>query len=417
MKFQQKNLFSALAVLATTGLLGLACSDESTAPGPVGGATSTGGSSSPATGGTTGGSGTGGTKASTGGASPSSGGSTPAGGTSNGGSGGSGGQPGAGRGGGGAGGGMNGGGAGKSAGTAGVSGGGAGGAVGGNAGAGGKDNGGGAGGGAGAGAGGGSTKASAGCSKGAARPASGSVSTASYYLTFPESYDGKAPVPVLIGFHGCGSVNRGTDLASTEYVRQTRGTPFETEYVVAVPISKSTGGCWTYNDDMPRIKAMYDDMVANYCVDQNHVFATGHSSGADLIGQIQNTNHTADAQYIGFKGVAPVAGALQTIAAPIAVMYIQGTMDAERNNSDGENVVQRFTSANMCMSTYAAYPEVMGCKSKFDQADVDPGCRLYDGCTAKTVWCRHNDKDYSGTMHGIPCFAMKSMHDFFQSLP
>ena len=128
----------------------------------------------------------------------------------------------------------------------------------------------------------GSTKASAGCSKGTARPASGSVSTSSYYLTFPESYDGKAPVPVLIGFHGCGSENRGTGIESnTEYVRQTRGTPFETGYVVAVPISKSTGGCWTYSDDMPRIKAMYDDMVANYCVDQSHVFATGHSSGAE----------------------------------------------------------------------------------------------------------------------------------------
>jgi polyhydroxybutyrate depolymerase len=410
MKFQKKTVFSALAMLATSGLFGLACSDESTPPGPTGpaGATSTGGTLGTGTGGTTGGtatSATGGAKASTGGVSVSTGGSTPTGGTSSGGSGG--GQAGAGRGGGGAGGSMNGGGAGKSGGTAGISGGGAGGSVGGNAGAGGK----------GAGGTSGTTKASAGCSKGTARPASGSVSTESYYLTFPESYDGKAPVPVLIGFHGCGSVNRGTGLESTEYVRQTRGTPFETEYVVAVPISKSTGGCWTYNDDMPRIKAMYDDMVTNYCVDQNHVFATGHSSGANLIGEIQNTSHTADAQYIGFKGVAPVAGSPQTIAAPIAVMYIQGTMDAERQNSDGENVVQRFTSANMCMSTYKAYPEVMGCKSKFDQADVDPGCRLYDGCSVKTVWCRHNDKDYSGTMHGIPCFAMKSMHDFFQTLP
>jgi polyhydroxybutyrate depolymerase len=71
----------------------------------------------------------------------------------------------------------------------------------------------------------------------------------------------------------------------------------------------------------------------------------------------------------------------------------------------------------MCMSTYTDYPEVMGCKSKYNQADVAPGCRLYDGCSAKTVWCRHNDGDYGGTMHGIPCFAMKSMHDFFQSLP
>jgi polyhydroxybutyrate depolymerase len=408
MNIQHKNLFTALAVLAAAGHVVLACSDESTGRGPGGasGATSTGGSLA-ATGGTTGGtapSATGGTKASTGGTGVGTGGSSPTGGASNGGSGG--GQTGAGRGGGGAFGGISGGGAGKSAGTAGVSGGGAGGAAGGNAATGGK------GGGTSSGA-----KASAGCSKGTARPANGSVSTSTYYLTFPESYDGKAPVPVLIGFHGCGSGNRGTGLESTEYVRQTRGTPFETGYVVAVPISESTGGCWTYNTDMPRIRAMYDDMVANYCVDQNHVFATGHSSGANLIGEILNTSHTSDAQHIGFKGVAPVAGSPQNIAAPIAVMYIQGTMDSERSNSDGANVVQRFTTANMCMSTYTPYAEVMGCKSKYNQADVDPGCRLYDGCGAKTVWCRHNDGDYSGTMHGIPCFAHKAMHDFFQSLP
>jgi polyhydroxybutyrate depolymerase len=33
-----------------------------------------------------------------------------------------------------------------------------------------------------------------------------------------------------------------------------------------------------------------------------------------------------------------------------------------------------------------------------------------------TIWCSHNDPNYSGTQHGVPCFAMKAMADFFTSL-
>lgn len=268
----------------------------------------------------------------------------------------------------------------------------------------------------GGGTGGGSATPSPGCEGGMGRPSGGTVSTSSYYLTFPEGYDGQTPLPVLMGFHGCGGVNRGTGIDNTEYVRLTRNTPFEDEYVVAVPISQDTGGCWNYNNDITRIKAMYDDLVENYCVDVSRMFATGHSSGANLIGEIQNMQHKADAEHIGFKGVAPVAGSPQTIGTPVPVMYIQGTMDKERNNSDGADVVQRFLTGNMCMDTYTPYTEVEGCQSKYNQAAVDPGCRLYDGCDLKTVWCRHNDGDYSGTMHGVPCFAMQAMYDFFESL-
>ena len=406
------KLSTALVAFSASCVLGIACSADEASNGPVGpGApsTSTGGNAVSTTGGTSGGSpSASGGSPSSGGSLPSTGGSMALGGSSGGGKGGmSGGQAGAAM--------SSGGAAAGSAGNAGKNGGGAagGGAGGATAGSGGKS-----GGTAGSGGGsGGAMKASAGCSKGTPRPAGGSVSKATYYLTFPESYDGKAPVPVLFGFHGCGGGNRGTDLKSTEYVRRTVGTPFESGYVVAVPISQNTDGCWNYGNDLPRIKAMYTEMVSEYCVDQANVFATGHSSGANLIGEILNTSHTADAQHLGFKGVAPVAGSPQNIAAPTPVMYIQGTMDRERGSSDGANVVQRFTTTNMCMSTYTTYAPVMGCKSAYNQADVDPGCRLYDGCSAKTVWCRHNDGDYSGTMHGIPCFAMTSMHDFFQSLP
>ena len=72
---------------------------------------------------------------------------------------------------------------------------------------------------------------SAGCAKATGRPQGGTVTVnGDHYFTFPESYDGTKPFPVLWGFHGCGEVNRGTDLNSTEWIRLTDNTAFETEY-------------------------------------------------------------------------------------------------------------------------------------------------------------------------------------------
>lgn len=257
---------------------------------------------------------------------------------------------------------------------------------------------------------------SAGCTAAKPRPQGGSVTVSGkHYFTFPESYDGTKPMPVLVGFHGCGDVNRGTDLDSTEWIRLTKGSAFETGYVRAVPISAATGGCWSYGTDITRTKAMYDELVANYCVDTSRVFATGHSSGAQYIVQILLNTHKADAQYLKFKGVAPVAASdYGAMAGPIPVMYIQGKMDQERGNGDGHETVAQFRTANSCQTASMPYSAVMGCQS--GNTTVDPGCIIYEGCQAPTVWCSHNDPAYGTTMHGVPCFGVRAMYDFFQSL-
>ena len=266
--------------------------------------------------------------------------------------------------------------------------------------------------------GGGATAAvpSAGCTAAKPRPSGGSVTVSGkHYFTFPESYDGTKPLPVLVGFHGCGDVNRGTDLDSTEWMRLTKGSAFETGYVRAVPISAAAGGCWSYGTDITRVKAMYDELLADYCVDTSRVFATGHSSGAQFIVQILLNNHTADAQHLKFKGVAPVAASdYGAMKGPIPVMYIQGKMDQERGGGDGHETVAQFRTANSCETASTPYSAVMGCQS--GTTAVNPGCVSYEGCDAPTVWCSHNDPAYGTTMHGVPCFGVKAMYDFFQSL-
>lgn len=287
--------------------------------------------------------------------------------------------------------------------------------------AGGVANGGGTSGGAGGSAGSAATdaKASAGCAKGAGRPAGGALSVANdHYFTFPESYDGKKPFPVLFGFHGCGSGNRGTNKDDTEWMSLTKSSRFATDYVRAVPVSSSTGGCWTYGTDIARVTKAYDELLANYCVDTSRVFATGHSSGSQFLVQILTTKNKADAQHLNFKGIAPVAASdYGAMLGPIPAMYIQGKMDKERGNGDGHETVARFRAANSCSAsgTSMPQPQVMGCQS--GTTTVNPGCVAYDGCQAPTIWCSHNDPAYGGTMHGVPCFGVKAMFDFFESLP
>jgi polyhydroxybutyrate depolymerase len=253
---------------------------------------------------------------------------------------------------------------------------------------------------------------SAGCGK-SGRPNGGKVYVAGeYWLTFPSDYDGDKPFPLLFGFHGCGDGNRG-DGTRTEYTDLTTNNVLGQEYVVAAPVSSDGGGCWNYDTDVVRAKQLYDDIVSNYCVDTGRAFATGHSSGAQFVVQLYQGNHSADASHFNFKGVAPVAASSYNHSAPVAVMYIQNQNDTVRAGS-GKDVVDDFVAANQCGNTSAAYSGVEGCQSGGTQ--VAPGCVQYDSCSVPTIWCSHNDPQYSDTGHGVPCFAATAMDHFFKSL-
>jgi hypothetical protein len=143
------------------------------------------------------------------------------------------------------------------------------------------------------------------------------------------------------------------------------------------------------------------------------VFGTGHSSGAQFLVQILAKK--TDADHIKLKGVAPVAADPYSVAVPMPVLYIDGKNDNQRSATSAADTMKRFRASNMCAETSKPYTPVMGCKSS-EGPQVDPGCIIYDNCSVPTIWCSHNDPAYSGTQHGVPCFAMKSMYDFFATL-
>ena len=252
----------------------------------------------------------------------------------------------------------------------------------------------------------GSARASAGCGK-SGRPSAGRVSVeGEHNYTFPEDYDGKVPFPLLLGFHAASN-------PIEELENLTRGSAFEQTHVRAFP--KSKGSAWDYGTDMGRVLAMYDELLASYCIDTTRVFATGHSSGAQLIVQVLTDAHKADADHLRLTAVAPVAAShYGKLGRAVPVMYIQGKHDMVRN-SDGSDVVQDFATANGCAATSMPYASAPSCMSS--GKTVNDGCIQYDGCEAATVWCSHDDPQYGNTSHGWPCFATKAMYDFFAALP
>ncbi len=258
---------------------------------------------------------------------------------------------------------------------------------------------------------------SAGCAQAGARPSGGKVYKAGEsWLLFPEKYDGTTPLPVLFGFHGCGASNFG-DANRTEFYDLTRNTGFEDNYVIAIPLAIS-GSCMDQSGDMQRAKDLYTELVENYCVDTSRVFGTGHSYGSGFL--MGMTGNQADFNHFKWKAIAPVSGwEINNQSIQVPTMYIQGILDSERkvngSPSDGAQVVAKIVDVNECTDTTAPYA-VDACNSNHDGDPVDAGCKEYSGCGERTIWCRHDDSDYSGTYHGVPCFYKQAVYDFFESL-
>jgi hypothetical protein len=251
---------------------------------------------------------------------------------------------------------------------------------------------------------------SPGCGKGG-RPDGGKVYNASEsWLVFPEKYDGNTPLPVLWGWHGCGSYNFG-DASRTEYWDETRNTPFEPDYVIAIPLAAS-GDCFNYDTDIVRTKQLYDELTQNYCVDLDRMFGTGHSSGANFLHRMLQDSHSADWEYLGLRGIAPVAsGPVNNHTSQVPAMYIH----SPNESVDPQGPAENFRNANGCGMDSTPY-DVGSCNSKDGGNPVNANCISYEGCDVTTIFCPHDDSNYSGTYHGIPCFFYQGAYDFFESL-
>jgi polyhydroxybutyrate depolymerase len=221
-------------------------------------------------------------------------------------------------------------------------------------------------------------------------------------FSVPAAYDGTTPLPVVIAFHAAG--NENTQL------RGILGNTLDDEYIMLYP--KSDGNGWSNGADARKVDAIFDALNATACYDENRVFATGHSSGAQFIVQRLCAGETR------WRAVATVASSLYCSSwTPIPALVIHGIGDAERqayglDDGDGLKDIVPYRTSNGCGATFADVP-VEGCTSQGVQ--VDPGCRDFDGCSEQTRWCQHNDPQYGTSHHGVPCFGPRVIKGFFDT--
>jgi polyhydroxybutyrate depolymerase len=232
-----------------------------------------------------------------------------------------------------------------------------------------------------------------------------SLTIANARVGLPDGYDGNTPYPVVFAFHAAGN---GNDQLEGRY----QSTALGDNYVMIYLAAQNSSG-WTTNNDKSRFDAAYSQVLSTACVDENRVYATGHSSGSQFIVQLLCGGETR------FDAIAPIASSVYCanwVATP--TLNIHGTKDEERmkyglNDGDGKKDLQPYLASNGCEMTSAASSiSTEGCGG-----NITPGCVDFAGCDVPTTWCNHNDPQYGTTNHGIPCFAASAIYDFFESLP
>ncbi len=246
-------------------------------------------------------------------------------------------------------------------------------------------------------------RASTGCG-GNAAPPDGALSmdvdgTERFYIVdLPDGYDPSTPYPVVFAFHGLGG---SAELVSGNRVYfgfgQSGGAPMIFVYPDGLDTGDGNKG-WpnTGGQDVAFFDALMETLQADYCVDSERVFSTGHSYGGMM-------SHTLGCQRADvLRAIAPVAGAMfgrgGDCAGPIAAWGAHGDPDGTVDYDSGLSAIERVMEVNGC--------------DPDSGTPVEPTefCTQYECDAAYPVtWCVH-DED-----HNWPDFATEWIKAFFDS--
>jgi polyhydroxybutyrate depolymerase len=217
----------------------------------------------------------------------------------------------------------------------------------------------------------------------------------SFLVDVPASYDPALAYPLVFGFHGAGT--SGALFRSSGYGNLLSA--MAGEAIVVHPTALGDPAAWNADADLPFFDAMLEALVQDLRVDDERIFATGHSSGGFF-------SNTLGCQRGGvLRAIAPVAGAGpftfgdETCVGEVAVWLAHGDNDPSVPFTRGVQSRDSWLASNGCDAT-ASVP-----------ASPDE-CLDYDGCDAglPVRWCVHHDA------HAWPDFAAQGLWDFFKAL-
>jgi polyhydroxybutyrate depolymerase len=210
-----------------------------------------------------------------------------------------------------------------------------------------------------------------------------------YEFSLPTGYDANRPYALLFGFHGAGvEVPR-----FRMYFDMT--TVVGPDAIVVYPQAQGSSMAWNVQRDLPLFDALLTKFKAEYCVDEKHVFAAGHSSGGFF-------THALGCQRGDMlRGIGPISAGPPsgTCVGQLAVWIAHGNADPTVNVSSGRSARDFWTKRNKCDTTMST--------------PVDPAPTVeYDGCDAGFAvrYC-----EYDGE-HNLPRYAPKGIWDFFKTL-
>jgi polyhydroxybutyrate depolymerase len=220
-----------------------------------------------------------------------------------------------------------------------------------------------------------------------------------YLLTLPPGYDGKAPVPLVFAFHGRTRSHTLMHGGDASRLAEELGSRYAVAYV------KSVGPGYDQpreqRDNLQLFDALYPQLLAQYCIDSEQVFAVGHSSGALFSEKLACERSTQ------LRGIGVVAGARvesECQGGRSAALIIHGERDSVVSVSRGRHALGQFLRANGCSDQSAPVGTA--------------GCVRYAGCeaSAPVEWCTHAEPTYQDTNHGWPSTASAEIARFFGTL-
>ncbi|MGO9568503.1 MAG: alpha/beta hydrolase family esterase [Desulfomonilaceae bacterium] len=174
-----------------------------------------------------------------------------------------------------------------------------------------------------------------------------------YVVHVPGNHVGNKPLPVVIVFHGGGGTAKNimwgtewTGKADQEgflavFPEGTRPIPSERPSFLLNPQTWNdgsnrapVGAVLRKIDDVGFVRALIDDLIARYNVDQHRIYATGFSNGASMAFRVgRELSHRIAA-------IAPVAGAdwleQPMIRESVSLLYLSGTADPLNPLKGGE---------------------------------------------------------------------------------
>ncbi len=233
-----------------------------------------------------------------------------------------------------------------------------------------------------------------------------------YFISTPSDYDAQKPYPLVFGFHGRNLTYKDCLNANCAGLRAAAGDEAVLVYMSSIGTGWEGDGEREVNVEF--FQTMLQKMKAEYCLDENRVFVTGSSSGA------QFTNILACRFGDVLRGAAPVAGATlekDNCKGSVAAMVIHGVDDYHVTFAAGQGTRDTFLMRNGCsMNTDKPLGPL---HDSVVQKRESHDCTAYQGCKAPypVTWCEHSEGGYDGSTHGWPLFAGGTVWDFFKALP